>query len=376
MRWRAVVVAAGLAGAGIVVTPAGASAADLAGLVKPLAGSLGAGFVQVAAGQPFGMATPGPATTTPEGDDPVNYIGYSYQDPLIRGFALNHFSGAGIHIGGELPFMPTTGSVTTSDPSSYASPFDHAEEDAEAGYYAVTLDRYQVRAEMTATPRVAYERFSFPSTATQDNVLLDVARDNDGVQSGSLRVVDDHTIVGSVTGRLGKAFTLWFTARFDRPFVAHGTWAGSALSPSSSAVDGSGAGGWVTFDPAGGASVGVRVGLSWLSADGATRNLDAEAPPSVGFDAVRQAAHDAWNKRLHAIEVTPATGGPTASTFYTALYHSMLLPVVFDDADGDYLGFDGVVHHVPTGHRHRDYGRRLRHADVGDARRGSRVARR
>src|SRR4051812_49781709 len=106
------------------------------------------------------MVTPGPITTTPEGDDPVNYVGYSYQDPEMRGFALTHFSGAGVHIGGELPTMPTTGAVTSSDPTDWSSPYDHARETAEPGYYAVTLDRSRIRAELTATTRVAVERYT------------------------------------------------------------------------------------------------------------------------------------------------------------------------------------------------------------------------
>src|SRR3954466_7199156 len=132
-RLAPALVAAALLGAGGVAVPTLAgppSAEDLTALVNPLAGSLGPGFVTVGAGVPFGMVTPGAATTTPAGDDPVNYVGYSYQDPEIRGFALTHFSGAGIHIGGELPFMPTTGAVTSSNPSDWASPFSHATETA------------------------------------------------------------------------------------------------------------------------------------------------------------------------------------------------------------------------------------------------------
>src|SRR5690348_2459464 len=111
----------------------GAAAGDYVSLVNPLAGSLGAGFPTVAAGVPFGMVTPGPATTTPLGDDPVNYVGYAYQDPEIRGFALTHFSGAGIHIGGELPIMPTTGGVTSMKASDWASPYLHQDEVAQPG---------------------------------------------------------------------------------------------------------------------------------------------------------------------------------------------------------------------------------------------------
>jgi predicted alpha-1,2-mannosidase len=334
----ALAIAAVCVGAAVVPSLAGTSQ-DLTALVNPLAGSLGAGFVQVGAGAPYGMATPGPATTTSEGDDPVNYIGYSYQDPMIRGFALNHFSGAGIHIGGELPIMPTTGAVPSSeDPTQYASPFNHATEVAQPGYYAATLDRYDVRAEMTATPRVAAERYTFPATP-QANLVFDIARDNDGVRTSTMQVGDDHrTVVGSVTGNLGRPFTLWFTARFDRPFTSSGAW-----SPTT--------GGWVTFDATSDQTVGVRIGLSWLSAQGATDNLAAEAPDRTSFDSIRAKAQRSWNDALHQIDVTGGFGRQR-ETFYTALYHALLLPIVFDDADGRYLGFDGAAHQVDRGHHH------------------------
>src|SRR3954470_20405018 len=210
-RLAPALVAAALLGAGGVAVPTLAgppSAEDLTALVNPLAGSLGPGFVTVGAGVPFGMVTPGAATTTPEADDPVNYVGYSYQDPQIRGFALTHFSGAGIHIGGELPLMPTTGAVSSSDPADWASPYTHAQETAQPGYYSVMLDRYQVQAELTATTRTAVERYTFPAT-TQANVLLDVTRDNDsnqanppnpgGTQHGALTIgTDNRTVTGHV----------------------------------------------------------------------------------------------------------------------------------------------------------------------------------
>ena len=258
------------------------------------------------------MVTPGPATTTPAGDDPVNYVGYGYQDPEIRGFALTHFSGAGIHIGGELPFMPTTGAVSSSDPTDWASPYTHAQETAQPGYYSVMLQRYQVQAELTATTRTAVERYTFPAT-TQANVLLDVTRDNDsnqanppnpgGTQNGAMQIgTDNRTVTGHVDVPGSDGITIYFTARFDRPFVAHGNW-----------DDG---GGWVTFDTTSNPTVGVRVGLSYTDAAGATNNLNAEAPDGTSFDAVKARAQAAWNARLHSIDVT---GGPTSQqqTFYT-----------------------------------------------------------
>ena len=113
----------------------------------------------VGASVPFGMIQPGPDTALANGQqDPVDYDGYSYQDPDIRGFSLTHFDGAGIHIAGDLPFMPTTGAVSASDPVANASPYVHATEIAQPGYYAVTLGRYHTRAELTGTTRAALMR--------------------------------------------------------------------------------------------------------------------------------------------------------------------------------------------------------------------------
>jgi len=336
----------------------GATAGGYTSLVNPLAGSLGAGFPTVAAGVPFGMVTPGPATTTPLGDDPVNYVGYAYQDPEIRGFALTHFSGAGIHIGGELPFMPTTGAVTSANPADWASPFTHAEETATPGYYAVTLDRYQTRAELTATTRTAVERYTFPAT-TQANLLLDVTRDNDSNQApngttqvGDIAIPDDRTITGDVDVPGSGGVTIFFTARFDRPFTAHGAWSNATgLQPGAATAAGRGAGGWVSFDTTKEQSVGARIGLSYTSPAEATDNLHAEAPDGTSFDTVKGTAQRQWDTRLHSIDIT---GGTTdqQQTFYTCLYHALLMPTTYDDADGSYLGFDGAVHAVEPGEHH------------------------
>jgi putative alpha-1,2-mannosidase len=134
--------AVALAATAALMAPAAASA-DPAALVDTRDGSLGAGFPMVGASLPFGMIQPGPDTALANGQqDPVDYCGYSWQDPDIRGFSLTHFDGAGIMIDGDLPFMPTTGTVGASDPTGYASPYLHSSEVAQPGYYAVTLTRY------------------------------------------------------------------------------------------------------------------------------------------------------------------------------------------------------------------------------------------
>lgn len=324
-----------------------AASADPAGLVNTLNGTLGPGFPMVSAGLPFGMIQPGPDTALANGSqDPLDYTGYSYQDPDIRGFSLTHFDGAGIQIAGDLPFMPTTGSVSLSDPAQDASPFSHSSEVGQPGYYALTLVRYQTRVQLTGTLRAAMMRFTFPSTS-QANVLAEVSQSIDGSHLGSVSVVGHNRLEGWVSSDVG--YTLYFDAVFDRPFAASGTWTGGTLNPSGASASGNPTGAYATFDTSKDRTVTMRVGISYVSQAGAAANLAAEIPAGRSFDQVRRAARRAWDSRLDDIAVT---GGTRAQreTFYDNLYRSLLMPSTFDDADGRYLGFDGEVHRVAPGH--------------------------
>ncbi len=228
-----------------------AAMADPASLVDTRDGSLGAGFPMVGASVPFGMIEPGPDTALPNGQqDPVNYCGYSWQDPDIRGFSLTHFDGAGIMIAGDLPFMPTTGAVSASDPDGigWASPFSHTSEVAQPGYYAVTLARYQTRVELTGTTRAAMIRFRFPAT-TQANVLAEVSQSINGANPGSVTVVGNHELHGWVKSDVG--YKLYFDAIFDRRFSAT---VPSASGPATEAA--------ATFDTSVNPTVTMRVGIS------------------------------------------------------------------------------------------------------------------
>jgi len=355
----AVVVAAGLVAAG-PASPAAARTTDSAhvasasvtdpvSLVDTRDGTLGPGFPQVGAALPFGMISPGPDTSLPNGtEDPVDYVGYSYQDPDIRGFSLTHFDGAGIQIAGDLPFMPTTGSVSLSDPLGNTSPYDHATEVAQPGYYAVTLERYGIRTELTSTTRAAIMRFTFPSTS-QANVLAEVSQSINGSHTGAVSIVGDNTLTGWVQSDVG--YKVYFVAVFDRPFTVSGTWTGSTLSTGSTEASGNPAGAYVSFDTTTDPTVTMRVAISYVNLAGAESNLETEIPSRRTFDQVKTAAQADWNRHLDTIEITGGTKGEQ-ETFYDNLYRSMLLPSVFDDDDGDYLGFDGQVHQVAPGHHH------------------------
>src|SRR5687767_2469809 len=147
---------------------------DLARHVDPMIGTFAPGFVFPGAAVPFGMVKNSPDT---RGE--FAYSGYLYTDPQIQGFSLVHLSGPGVKKGGDIPFMPTVGPVLSNDPNVYGSPFDHANEEALAGYYRVRLDKYATEVELTASTHAAMQRYTFPPSP-QSNVIIDVGRSVEG----------------------------------------------------------------------------------------------------------------------------------------------------------------------------------------------------
>jgi len=346
MKRQLLVCATAIGTALLVAAPA---FADPAALVDTRDGSLGAGFPMVGASAPFGLIQPGPDTALANGtQDPVDYDGYSYQDPDIRGFSLTHFDGAGIPIAGDVPFMASTGSVSLSDPLANASPYEHATEVAQPGYYAVTLARYRTRVELTGTTRAAMIRFTFPSVA-QANVLAEVSQSINGKHPGSVTILGSNALQGWVRSDVG--YKLYFAAVFDRPFATASTWSGTASSAGSRTAAGNDIGAVASFNTTSDPKVTMRVAISYVDQAGAWGNLNAEIPARASFDAVRAAARRAWDRRLSDIAVS---GGTTSDrqTFYDNLYRALLMPSIFDDADGRYLGFDGQVHEVAPGRHH------------------------
>ena len=325
--------------AGALPAAAQVAPASPADEVDPLIGTFAPGFTVPGAATPFGMVQLSPDT---EGE--FAYSGYLYSDTLIKDFSLLHLSGPGVRKAGDIPLMPTVGPVVSSDPHVNASRFNHATESAEPGYYQVALDKYATNVELTAAPRTGVMRTTFPP-APQANVLLDVARSIEGVHSGGLQIVGDDEVVGWAKGR----YPVFFSAKFSRPFTATGTWLGSTLTQGGKKVEGKGAGGWVSFDTTSNQVVTAKVGVSFVDVEGARANRDAEVP-GFDFDGVRSAAKAAWNQQLNRIKITG--GLPTDRTsFYTALYHSLLHPSVDSDVDGRYRGADQQVHQLPPGRR-------------------------
>ena len=325
--------------------------ADYAALVRPLAGTESGG-VFPGATTPFGMVQYSPNTDNAGGG------GYRYSHPRTWGFGTTHLSGPGCAAMGDVVSLPTTGTVRTVDATHEKSTFSHATEQASPGYYASTLDRWGVRAELSATPRTGWGRFSYPATP-HANVIIDPGANFRGVQDAKVHVVGNNTVVGfvrswgywnSCPAHSHNRYTLYFAMKFNRPFVSFGTGHDNRLSPRRRDANGSDVGAWVSFDTVGTPGPVVsKVGISYVDSAGAMRNLDRETGQGFDFDGIAAQARAAWNAMLGRVQVSGGSD-QRIQTFYTELYRTLLYPNVFSDADGRFEGFDDRVHRAPAGH--------------------------
>lgn len=266
--------------------------------------------------------------------------GYWYPDNAIEEFSLTHFSGRGVPCLKDVPFMPTVGGIAASPGtnwSQFTATFSHANESASPGYYRVKFDN-GIETELTVTPRTGMARFHFlPSSA---GAVL--------IRANSSITVCSNEVAGFHTGSIGRTrpYTVYFVARFDRPFQSVKTWVADAIR-NDTVAEGKSCGAILNFDTAN-SLVQARVGISYVSIENARVNLAAENP-DWDFDAVRKKAVDAWNTELNRIQVEGETD-EQKKVFYTALYHCFMHPNVLDDVNGQYPGMDEKIHSVTPGH--------------------------
>ncbi len=325
--------------------PLTAQKIDYAHWVNPFIGTGGHGHTFPGATMPFGMVQLSPDTRTDNWD---GSSGYHYSDDVIYGFSHTHLSGTGIPDYCDLLLMPTVGEpqffAKEGDKSvnGYASKFSHANEKAEPGYYSVRLDDDGIFAEMTATPRVGLHRYTF-SGSSEANIQLDL-RWRDRLLDTQMSVVGKNRVEGfRRSSSWAKDQIIYFVAEFSRDFDSFKsepqkyTSEGERARPIRQNVA-------FRFRTTPGEKVLVKVALSPVSIEGARKNLAAELP-GWDFDKVRSDARAAWNKELSKIEVSGGTDAQTTN-FYTALYHTMIQPNIFNDVDGNYRGHDGKIHNI------------------------------
>jgi putative alpha-1,2-mannosidase len=216
-----------------------------------------------------------------------------------------------------------------------ASTFSHEDEKSEPGYYSVKINNRQLLVELTSTRRVGFHRYTFPK-AQLASVYLDLAW-RDQKLFADAKVVGDRRIEGERHSRSwAKDQKVYFVIEFSKPFKGIGSGADGETGENSYNFG---------FDTDSTGRLLVKVAISYVSIEGARKNLEAELP-HWDFDKVRADAKAAWNKELRKIDVSGGTPEQTTN-FYTALYHTMIHPNVFNDVDGRYKGHDGKIHQLP-----------------------------
>lgn len=282
--------------------------------------------------------------------------GYTWADNTIMGFSHTHYSGVGMTSGGDILFQPTVGNKlqivpgpTDKPDEGYRSRFDHSEEIASPGYYSVILSDYNVKVELTSTRRVAFHRYTFPETVNA-NIIIDL-----GHQIGTTPVPGDSRVIIAGDRRIegyrnSPSGMVFFCAEFSKPFLYYGTFdvsrstpeSGSGIFPYKSGETGERIGAFVNYSTSENEQITACVALSYVSPEGARKNLEAEMGDG-DFDRVRKEALETWNKELSCIEIEGATPDQK-EIFYTSLYRSLLSQYIYQDVDGKYFGMDGKVH--------------------------------
>ncbi|MDB6018808.1 MAG: putative alpha,2-mannosidase [Pedosphaera sp.] len=315
--------------------------------VLPLVGTGGHGHTYPGATVPFGFVQLSPDTPI-KGWDACG--GYHYSDSTILGFSHTHLSGTGIGDLGDVLILPITGELQES--SNYQaltvdrlrSGFSHDNEFATPGYYRVMLDKYQVLAELTATAHAGMHRYTFPASK-ESHILIDLVHGvNNQVTDASLKLENKNLITGyrSTTG-WDKHRTVYFAIECSQPWKNFGIEAdGKPLPSNQTEIKSKNVRMHLDGRTSAGQKILLRVGLSAVSTEEAKNNLQAEMP-SWDFDAIRTAAHNNWNEQLSRVKIE--SPNPTIrQTFYSALYHTMTSPTLYNDADGSYRGPDDLVH--------------------------------
>ena len=311
---------------------------DVLNYVDPYIGTAAHGHVFLGANVPWGAVQPGP-TNFVQGWDWCS--GYHYSDSVMRGFSQLHLSGTGIGDLGDVLMMPYEGNIKTN-PKEYADVYSHNEEKCTPGFYSVRLKNSGIKVELTASERVALHKYIFPANDSA-RVIVDL-QEGIGWDSAThtfIKMIDKNTFVGY---RYSKGWAadqrLWFAIKTSKPVASFAAYANGVFIPGDSS-DAHDVKGILSF----GKNIGdveFKVGISPVSSENALANINAEIP-GWNFNAVVKQAKDKWRKALAVVSVQ-SDDVAKKRVFYTAMYHMLIAPILFNDADGSYRGTDKKVY--------------------------------
>ena len=277
---------------------------------------------------------------------------YEYNNKYFTGFAHVTLSGVGCPELGTLLTMPTTGKLDV-DYRHYGS--EYSEEQATPGYYAVSLKKYGIRCEVSATLRSSIERFTFPQG--EGHILLNLGNGLTNEVGGMVRRVSDteiegYRLQGTFCYNPQAVFPIYFVMRVNKRPASAGYWKKQPpmdgpekdwdsdqgkyklYTTYGKELAGDDVGYYFNYNCAAGEQVEVQMGVSFVSIENARENLQQEQQ-GFAFDATRQQARQQWAETLNRISVK---GGTEAQRrmFYTALYHTQIHPNILQDVNGQY----------------------------------------
>lgn len=310
-------------------------------LVNPFIGTDYTGNTYPGATTPFGMVQLSPDNGLSGWD---RIAGYYYPDSTIAGFSHTHLTGTGAGDLYDISFMPVTNPYKQAEGElGIHSKFSHSQESAHAGYYQVFLDDYGINVELTATDRCGIQKYTFPEASS--SVFLDLAKamNWDFTMDSQIEVIDSCTIRGY---RYSKGWAndqkLYFVTQFSRPFKTHEIRKTEITPNHGYSTDGKGCIARFDYDTREGDTLIVRTALSAVDYEGAMRNLKKEAAHN-DFSKYKQLAENRWNEELGKVDAR-FTSEDQSKVFYTAVYHTMLAPTLYNDVDGRYRGADGKIY--------------------------------
>lgn len=306
---------------------------------------------------PFGLAKLGPSTNAHLGNkDGWEATGYDDRDTSIEGFAcLHEFQVGGIVLAPSVGQLQTIPGSLDKPEEGYRSKFDRKDEHAAAGYYSVLLKDYNIKAELTSTKRVGFQRYTFPKSS-QSNIIFDIGNrqgESGAVKESKVTISEDGRIEGYVITipeyvkkyQAGANVAMYFSAVLDKKPTGFGTFNKKENKPGSKEIEGEGAGVYLTFDTKENEMITVKIGLSYTSVANARLNLETEAQ-NLNFAEAKKQSLAVWNDYLGRITVE-GKNETDKIKFYTGLYHALLGRGLGSDVNGAYPMNNGKAGQIP-----------------------------
>ena len=314
-------------------------------------------FFYTPAAMPYGMAKLAPSTNGHYGN-PSGWeaVGYDTRQNSIEGFV--HFHEWQV---GGVSYMPTTGTLKVlpgdleGPNNGYRSKFDRKNQVAEPGYYKVLLDDYQITAELTATKRVGFQRYTFPANSLS-HIILDIGNkqgESSDVTDAHITMLDETHFEGYVStypkyvniyDPEGKV-NMYFYGELSKKPGSVNAFVGNSVKENTKSANGKGAGLVLNYQTSANEVIVVKTGLSYTSNANARANFLAEAT-GLSFDQARAKAQDTWAQELSKITVE-GKDNQDKTKFYTGLFHALLGRGIASDVNGDYPKHAGQTGHLP-----------------------------